>query len=154
VATVVCKLFHLVQPHVAVFGQKDYQQLQVIRRMVRDLDLDVEIVGMPIAREPDGLALSSRNAYLAPDERQRALALSRALGAAERAFADGERAAAALRARAADVLGAADVRLDYLELRDAETLAVVEGALTRPAVMALAAFVGTTRLIDNRVLQP
>jgi pantoate--beta-alanine ligase len=152
VATVVSKLFHLVQPHVALFGEKDYQQLAVIRRMVRDLDLDVEIVGAPIVREPDGLAMSSRNAYLSPAEREQALALSRGLGAAAARFAAGERDAAALIAAARAPLEAAPlVRVDYVDLRDAETLEVVE-RVERKVVLAVAAFVGTTRLIDNRVL--
>jgi pantoate--beta-alanine ligase len=155
VATVVLKLFHLVQPHLALFGEKDYQQLQVLKRMVRDLDLDVEVEGRPIVREPDGLAMSSRNSYLSPDERPRALALSRALAAAAAAFADGVRQSAALIARAREILdGAEGVRLDYLELRDAESLQLVDGALARPSVLAVAALVGATRLIDNRVLSP
>jgi pantoate--beta-alanine ligase len=155
VATIVLKLFNAVQPTVAIFGAKDYQQLQVIRRMARDLDLDVDVVGMPIVREPDGLALSSRNAYLSPDERRRALALSRALGSARAAFAAGERDAAVLTANARHVLDAAEgVRLDYLELRDGESLETLAGRLERPAVMAVAAFVGHTRLIDNQLLEP
>jgi pantoate--beta-alanine ligase len=155
VATVVLKLFHAVAPHVALFGMKDYQQLQVIRRMVRDLDLDVEIVGLPIVREPDGLALSSRNAYLSPDERLRALALSRALGSAREAFEHGERDAARLVDCArATVHLTPGVRLDYLELRDAETLESLHGRVVRPAVMAVAAFVGPTRLIDNQLFEP
>jgi pantoate--beta-alanine ligase len=155
VATVVLKLFHAVQPHVALFGRKDYQQLQVLSRMVRDLDLGVDVVGLPIVREPDGLAMSSRNAYLSPDERLRALALSRALGAARVSFEQGERDAARLvdRARAA-LHETAGVRVDYLELRDAETLAELQGPVTGRAVMAVAAFVGTTRLIDNQLLEP
>jgi len=152
VATVVAKLFHLVQPHVAIFGEKDYQQLGVIRRMVADLDMDVEVVGMPIVREADGLAMSSRNVYLSPDERRRALSLSRALGAAEAAFAAGERDAARLVASATGAI-ADGVRVDYIELRDAESLEAIE-AVARPAVLAVAAFVGKTRLIDNRVLAP
>jgi pantoate--beta-alanine ligase len=152
VATVVLKLFQIVRPHVALFGEKDFQQLQVLKRMVRDLNLEVEVVGLPIIREPDGLALSSRNAYLSPEERQRALALSRGLGAAREAFAGGERRAEELLARARAQLGAV-TRLDYLELRDAETLATVE-RVERPAVLAVAAFVGTTRLIDNQQLIP
>jgi pantoate--beta-alanine ligase len=151
VATVVTKLFHLIQPDVAVFGEKDFQQLAVIRRMVRDLDLGVEIVGAPIVREPDGLAMSSRNAYLSPDERARALSLSRALAAAAGRFAAGERAAAPLLAAATGELSG--VRLDYVELRDAETLETVE-RVERPALLAVAAFAGSTRLIDNRVLVP
>ncbi len=150
VATVVLKLFHIVQPHVAFFGEKDYQQLQLIRRLVRDLELPVKIVGMPIIREPDGLALSSRNAYLAPDERQQALALSRALARTREQFSHGERDAHQLLATARAVIAESpSVRLDYLELVDAETLAPVETTLTQSAVLAVAAFVGKTRLIDN-----
>lgn len=155
VATVVLKLLNAVQPHVALFGMKDYQQLQVIRRMVADLDLGVEIVGMPIVREPDGLAMSSRNAYLSPDERQRALALSRALGCARESFELGERDAARLVDLARATLHLTPgVRLDYLELRDAETLAPLDGRVTTRAVLAVAAFVGSTRLIDNQLLDP
>ena len=155
VATVVLKLFHAVQPHVALFGRKDYQQLRVLSRMVRDLDLGIEVVGMPIVREPDGLAMSSRNAYLSADERLRALALSRALLAARVSFEEGERDAARLVDCARSTLHLTPgVRLDYLELRDAESLAELHGRLTRPAVMAVAAFVGATRLIDNQLLEP
>ncbi len=155
VATVVLKLFHLVQPQLALFGRKDYQQLQVIRRMTRDLDLDIEVVGMPIVREPDGLALSSRNSYLSTDERLRALALPRALEIAEIAFDAGERNAAKLVDSARVTLHMTDgVRLDYLEMRDAETLQIVDGLVTSPVVVAVAAYVGATRLIDNRRLAP
>jgi len=155
VATVVLKLFAAVQPHVAIFGRKDYQQLRVLSQMTRDLDLGVEIVGMPIVREPDGLALSSRNAYLSPDERLRALALSSALVSARGMFEHGEREAARLVDCARATLHMTPgVRLDYLEVRDAETLAPVEGRVTRPIVMAVAAFIGTTRLIDNQLLAP
>ena len=157
VATVVLKLLHIVEPHVAIFGEKDFQQLQVIRRMVRDLHLDVDIVGMPIVREDDGLALSSRNSYLSQGERTRALALSRALGAARDRFAAGARRAGAIVDAARAVIGDAEgVRLDYLELRDAETLASLAAAddVSRPAVLAVAAFVGRTRLIDNVQLHP
>jgi pantoate--beta-alanine ligase len=158
VVTVVAKLFSLVLPDVALFGEKDYQQLRVIARMTRDLDLGVEVVGCPLVREPDGLAMSSRNAYLSPADRARALALSRALFAARDAFAAGERDAAALVARARAVVDAEPaVRLDYLELRDAEELTPVAGAIARPALLAIAAFVGPadrpTRLIDNVVLR-
>lgn len=153
VATVVTKLFHLVQPHVALFGEKDYQQLAVIRRMVRDLDFDIEIVGLPIVREADGLAMSSRNAYLAPDERVQALQLARALGVAEALAAAGERRAAAIVAAArAEIERAPSARIDYVELRDAESLETLEN-LAQPAVLALAVFIGKTRLIDNRVLR-
>jgi pantoate--beta-alanine ligase len=158
VVTVVAKLFSLVLPDLALFGEKDYQQLRVIARMTRDLDLGVEVVGCPLVREPDGLAMSSRNAYLSPADRARALALSRALFAARDAFAAGERDAAALVARARAVVDAEPaVRLDYLELRDAEELTPVAGAIARPALLAIAAFVGPadrpTRLIDNVVLR-
>jgi pantoate--beta-alanine ligase len=154
VATIVTKLFHLTQPHVALFGEKDYQQLAVIRRMTRDLDFGIEIIGVPIVREADGLAMSSRNVYLAPDDRRAALALSRGLAAAEAAFAAGERRADALVAAARAVVAAEPrARLDYLELRDADELTEV-AEVTRPAVLALAVFFGATRLIDNRVLTP
>jgi pantoate--beta-alanine ligase len=146
VATVVCKLFNIVRPDVAVFGQKDYQQLAVVRRMVTDLDMAIEIVGVPTVREADGLAMSSRNAYLSPAERGRALSLSRALFAARDAVAAGAREAEAVVARARGLL---DVdRLDYLELVDADSLQPIS-AITRPAVLAVAAFIGRTRLIDN-----
>jgi pantoate--beta-alanine ligase len=154
VATVVTKLFQLTRPSVAVFGEKDYQQLAIIRRMTRDLDLGVEIVGVPIVREPDGLALSSRNAYLAPDERRQALALSQGLAAAEARFAAGERSAAALvEAARAPIAAQPLARIDYLELRDADELTPID-TVARPAVLALAVFFGKTRLIDNRVLAP
>jgi pantoate--beta-alanine ligase len=158
VATVVLKLFNIVKPDVALFGEKDFQQLQVIRRMVRDLDLDVEIVGCPIVREPDGLAKSSRNSYLSPDERSRALGLFTALAIARAAFEKGERSTEALVSLARAPLDAAArqgrLTLEYLELRDAETLAPASGTLVRPAVLAVCARVGATRLIDNVVLAP
>jgi pantoate--beta-alanine ligase len=148
VATVVCKLLNVVRPHVALFGEKDFQQLAVIRRMVADLDLGVEILGMPIVREPDGLAMSSRNVYLSPDERLRALALSRGLDAARAAAAEGERDATALVALVRAALEGEVDRVDYVELRDADSLAPVT-RLEREGVMLVAAFVGSTRLIDN-----
>ena len=148
VATVVCKLFNVVRPHVALFGEKDCQQLAVIRRMVVDLDMGIEILGMPIVREPDGLAMSSRNAYLSPDERARALALSRGLNAARAAAAAGERDGAALVARVRAALDGQVDSVDYVELRDADTLAPLP-RLDRPGVLLVAAFVGKTRLIDN-----
>jgi pantoate--beta-alanine ligase len=153
VATVVAKLFHITQPSVAVFGEKDYQQLAIIRRMVRDLDFDVEIASVPIVREADGLAMSSRNAYLSAADRPRALALSRGLAAAEAAAKAGERDAAKLVAAARAPLEAAQLRIDYVELRDASELTDVT-RLERKCVLAVAAFVGATRLIDNRVLAP
>lgn len=151
VATVVAKLLNLTRPHVALFGEKDFQQLAVIRAMVRDLFMDVEIAGMPIVRDADGLALSSRNAYLSADERARALSLSRALLEARDAARAGERDAALLRARARERIEAAGGRVDYVEVVDPRSLAPV--ARAEPgAVMLVAAFVGTTRLIDNAAL--
>jgi len=151
VATVVLKLLNLTRPQVAVFGEKDWQQLAVLRAMVRDLDLDVELVGMPIVREPDGLALSSRNAYLSAEERGRALALSRALLEARDAVAGGAREVAPLLARARARLEAAGARVDYVEIVEPRSLAPVAHA-GPGAVMLVAAFVGRTRLIDNLVL--
>ncbi len=152
VATVVCKLFNIVRPHIAIFGEKDYQQLAVIRRMVADLDMPIDILGLPTVREPDGLAMSSRNKYLSPEERRRALALSSGLRGARALFEGGERDAAKLVAAAQAEIAPAATRVDYVELRDAATLAAVPERVVAPAVMAVAAFVGTTRLIDNQRL--
>jgi pantoate--beta-alanine ligase len=152
VATVVAKLFHITQPHVAVFGEKDYQQLAIIRRMVRDLDFAIEVQSVPIVREPDGVALSSRNAYLSPEQRVSARSLSAGLAAAEAAHARGERSATALVAAArAPIEAATGTRIDYVDLRDADELTPVT-TVERRAVLAVAVFVGTTRLIDNRVI--
>ncbi|MBI4409110.1 MAG: pantoate--beta-alanine ligase [Gemmatimonadetes bacterium] len=152
VLTVVTKLCHIVQPDMAVFGQKDYQQATLIRRMVADLDWPLEIVVAPIVREPDGLAMSSRNAYLSPEQRRRATALSCGLGRAEAAFAAGERDAARLCALVLDTLAAEpDVRVQYVELVHPDELEPVAVA-RRGDVLALAAFVGQTRLIDNAIL--
>src|SRR5262245_21988801 len=123
VATIVTKLFHVTKPHLAVFGEKDYQQLAIIRRMVRDLDFGIEILGVPIVREPDGLALSSRNAYLSAEQRSAALSLSKGLAAAEAKFKAGERDVQALLAAARAPIEAQPImRIDYLELRDADEL--------------------------------
>ena len=151
VATVVTKLLNLTRPHVAIFGEKDYQQLQVIRALVRDLDLGVEIVGMPVVREPDGLALSSRNAYLSAEERARALSLSRALFEARDRVAAGERDAAAIAAAAARRIAEAGLRLDYIEVVHPETLRP-SPRVEPGSRMLVAAFAGTTRLIDNLAL--
>ncbi|WP_242395134.1 pantoate--beta-alanine ligase [Anaeromyxobacter oryzisoli] len=148
VATVVAKLFNLTRPHVALFGEKDFQQLAVIRAMVRDLAFGIEIQGMPIVREADGLARSSRNTYLSAEERARALTLSRALRATQEAAARGERDAASLRAHARALLEAAAAKVDYVELVHPETLRPVERAVTG-SVLLLAAYFGRTRLIDN-----
>jgi pantoate--beta-alanine ligase len=152
VTTVVAKLFNAVQPDLAFFGQKDAQQAVVIRRMAADLDFDVEIVVMPTVRETDGLAMSSRNAYLDDAERRQALALSRALRAVEAAAASGSRDIA----RALDAgrveLREAGVDPEYLEARDAATLAPAESFNGRPVLVAVAARVGPARLIDNTVI--
>jgi pantoate--beta-alanine ligase len=152
VATVVTKLFNIVLPHLAVFGEKDYQQLQVIRRLARDLSLGVEIIGHPIVREADGLAMSSRNAYLTGAERAAALCLSRALCKAERLFKRGETSAQGIVQIALGVLQKEPLAaIEYIKLCDAETLDEIE-QITGPAVLALAVRIGKARLIDNRVL--
>lgn len=152
VTTVVTKLFNAVKPHVAVFGEKDFQQLAVIRRMAADLDTGIEVIGAPIVREADGVAMSSRNAYLSDDERRAARCLSQALAAGRTAFAGGTRQAAAILAPVRAVLDAEPLaRIDYAELVDAECIEPIE-SIDRPALLALAVFVGRTRLIDNTVL--
>jgi pantoate--beta-alanine ligase len=152
VATIVLKLFHLIPADIAYFGQKDFQQLLVIRRMVEDLAVPIEIIGCPTVRETDGLAMSSRNRYLSPAERQQALALPAALTRAEQLVAEGEKDAAVIVAQMSRILSEARIsRIDYVALADPRTLeekSVIEG----PTVALIAAFVGTTRLIDNRVL--
>lgn len=154
VATVVTKLFHIVEPDRAFFGQKDAAQVAVIRRMVRDLDMAVEIVVCPIVREPDGLAMSSRNAYLNPEQRKSALVLSRSLRTVEEMFGSGERSASALIAAGSRIFEQeSSVRLDYFEIVDPDTLAAAK-KINRPSLVAVAAFVGATRLIDNVVLNP
>nr|WP_226925464.1 pantoate--beta-alanine ligase [Georgenia thermotolerans] len=151
VLQIVCKVLNLVRPDLAVFGQKDAQQLALVRTMVRDLDLGVEIVGVPIRREPDGLAMSSRNAYLGPAERERALALSKALRAGAEAA---EAGAAAVVTAARGVLDAAEgVDLDYLALVDPDTFLPLADTATGPGLLAVAASVGGTRLIDNTTVQ-
>jgi len=151
VATVVAKLFGLTRPHVAVFGEKDWQQVQVIRAMVRDLAMGVEVAGLPIVRDADGLALSSRNAYLSPQERKSALAISRSLFEAQARARDGERDGAALAGRAARAMAAAGLRVDYAEVVHPETLRPAPRAEPGSRMLA-AAFAGRTRLIDNVAL--
>jgi pantoate--beta-alanine ligase len=151
VATIVAKLLNSVQPDVAFFGQKDAQQAVVLKRMVRDLDFQVEIEVLPTVRDGDGLAISSRNAYLAPAERRQATSLSRALAAAERAAAPGADTDQALAAARAE-LARAGIRPDYLEARDAETLAPAPSFNGRPVLVAIAARIGRARLIDNTVI--
>ena len=152
VATVVAKLFNVVQPDVAYFGQKDAQQLAVIRRMVRDLDVPVRVEGLPTVREADGLAMSSRNAYLESGERERAASLSRALRAAESRAREGSLAAGIEAARGE--LAAAGVEPEYLEARDPDDLTPVAELNGRPVLLALAARVGNARLIDNVLIRP
>ncbi|HEX5610681.1 MAG TPA: pantoate--beta-alanine ligase [Solirubrobacterales bacterium] len=152
VTTVVAKLFNIVGPDVAYFGQKDAQQAAVIRRMVRDLDFPVRVEVLPTVREPDGLAMSSRNAYLEPADRERAVAISRALALAEREARAGSLAAGLEAARRE--LVAAGIEPEYLEARDAETLAPVAELGQAPVLVAVAARVGAARLIDNVLIQP
>jgi len=151
VTTVVTKLLNMAGPDVAYFGQKDAQQALVIRKLVRDLDIPVRIEVCPTIRDPDGLALSSRNAYLSPEERERALALNRALRAAEAAVATGTRDAAAVVKAARDELDRAGVEPDYLQLRSATDLSPVE-RVNGSTLLAVAARVGRARLIDNAIL--
>jgi pantoate--beta-alanine ligase len=154
VTTVVAKLFNAVSPHVAVFGEKDYQQLAVIRRLAADLDFGIDVVGVPTVREADGLALSSRNRLLAPADREAARCVPQALAAAAAAVQSGEaRPAVVLATVEAEIGSEPRARLEYAELRDPETLEEVS-EVAAPAVLALAVWVGGVRLIDNRVLVP
>ena len=152
VATVVTKLFNIVLPHVAIFGEKDYQQLQMIRRLVRDLSMDVEIVGHPIVREPDGLAMSSRNSYLTPEERRAAACLSQSLCKAERLYRRGERSARSIIDRVSSELAKQPLaKVEYVKLCDTETLVDIEH-VRGTVLLALAVRIGRARLIDNRLL--
>lgn len=153
VATVVAKLFALVGECSAIFGRKDYQQWLVVRRMARDLLFPVEVVGHPIVREPDGLAMSSRNRYLSPEDRFRAVALVEGLDAAIRAYEGGERGARQLESIARAPVDRVASSIDYVEARERETLAPIENAIAPGgAVLAVACRIGSTRLIDNVVL--
>lgn len=152
VAVVVAKLFGIVQPDCALFGKKDFQQLAIIRQMTVDLNLPVEIVGMPIVREPDGLAMSSRNSYLSPAQRQQALCLYRSVQRVRQLFKNGETAVERLLAEARSEIGAvAGAEIDYLELRDGRSLQLVTQA-GADTLLAVAVRIGSTRLIDNTVL--
>lgn len=152
VATVVAKLFNIVRPDRAYFGQKDAQQTVVLRQMVRDLNFDLEMIICPIVREPDGLAMSSRNKYLSPAERQAALVLSRALQKAQSAFAKGERDAHVLRRVMTELINAEPLaRLDYVSAAHPETLAELE-QIEDKALLSMAVFIGKTRLIDNLIV--
>lgn len=154
VATIVTKLFNITRPDAAVFGEKDFQQLAVIRTMVRDLDMNIEIIGGPIAREADGLAMSSRNVRLTPDDRAAAPVLARALDEAQAMAATGI-TASRLRSHVRATLEAEPrARVASVDIRDAQTLETISGPLTRPAVILLAVSFGTVFLIDNRVVSP
>lgn len=153
VCTVVLKLFHIVSPDRAYFGQKDAQQLAVIRRMARDLDLDIEIVGCPIIREADGLAKSSRNTYLNPEERTAALVLSKAVAQGEELIRNGERDAGVILAHMRNTIEAEPLaKIDYVELSDADSIEPLQKAEGR-VLGAVAVFIGTTRLIDNFMIE-
>ncbi|MGJ8455473.1 pantoate--beta-alanine ligase [Pseudothermotoga sp. U03pept] len=152
VCTVVAKLFNIVKPHRAYFGQKDAQQFRVIRRMVRDLNIDVEVVECPIVREPDGLAMSSRNVYLSFEERAQAVALSKSLKLAENLYNSGERSASRITEKITEYLSSFEkLKIDYVEVVDEETLEPIE-KIQRKAIVALAVWVGKARLIDNTIL--
>jgi pantoate--beta-alanine ligase len=153
VATVVARLFRQIEPDIALFGEKDYQQLAIIRQLVADHRLGVEIVAVPTQRDADGLALSSRNIYLSEEERTAARTLPRALGEAAQAIAEGAPVAEALEKARTRLAGAGFDPIDYVELRDAETLAPI-AALDRPARLLAAARMGKTRLIDNLPVEP
>jgi pantoate--beta-alanine ligase len=154
VTTIVMKLLQILGPNRAYFGQKDAQQLAVIRRMVADLNLPVEVVGLPIVREPDSLAMSSRNVYLTPEQRQAALVLNRSLRLAEQRFGEGERNADAIRAEMQQLIAAEPLaEIDYVSIADANTLDELT-TIDHPALASLAVRFGATRLIDNVHLTP
>lgn len=154
VATVVSKLFNIVKPHAAIFGQKDFQQLAVIRQMVKDLNFDIEIIGVPTVREPDGLAMSSRNAYLSKEERPVALSLYQSLQKAKTDIQSGQTDANRILADASGLIESHEgTAIDYIKICDPETLDDIK-VITGPVLMALAVNVGQTRLIDNVVIDP
>jgi len=154
VATVVLKLFNILQPDIAVFGEKDYQQLKVIQRMVQDLNLDVKIISHPTVREEDGLAMSSRNTYLSPEERKSAIALYKALNLAEELINQGERKVATLKEKLKEFIESYPyTKVQYIEFVHPETLKEVE-RVDEPTLLALAVFVGKARLIDNKIIVP
>jgi len=153
VTTIVAKLFNIVKPHFAIFGQKDYQQLIVIKKMVEDLNFDLEIISMPTIREEDGLAMSSRNNYLNHEEREAALCLSRALKEAESLFYSGERISSRLINRMEEIINKNKLnKVEYIQICDANTLEDLD-IIDRPCVIALAVKVGKARLIDNLVIK-
>lgn len=152
VATVVAKLFHIVKPQVALFGEKDYQQLVIVRRMAQDLNMDVAIVGVPIVREPDGLAMSSRNTYLTPEQRNSALSLYGSLKLAQKRVAQGITDARSIIEEITAFIGShPETKTDYVAVVDPQTLESVD-RIDSPSLLALAVWVGRTRLIDNTIL--
>ena len=152
VATVVAKLFNIVKPHFAVFGQKDYQQLIIIEKMVKDLNMDIDIIGYPTVREQDGLAMSSRNTYLSPEERDKALLINRSLKKVEELFRAGERNTAALKKEVEGILHQKEgINIEYVNLCDTDTLEELD-TIRNKAVLAIACRIGKTRLIDNTIL--
>ena len=154
VTTVVCKLFSIVKPHFAIFGEKDFQQLVAIRQMVSDLNLDVKIVGMPIYREKNGLAMSSRNKYLTPDERKAALCLFRSLMKAKELLRQGERKTEEILRKVMSIIEAEQLaEIDYVKICDVKTLKDIE-QINQEIVLALAVKIGKARLIDNIILNP
>ena len=153
VATIVTKLFNIVKPHTAIFGQKDFQQLAVIKQMVSDLNLDIKIIGAPIIREDDGLAMSSRNVYLSVDERQSALSLFKALNNSQKFLESGETDASGIISKAVELITSYEkTSIDYITICDPETLMDIK-KIEKPVLMALAVKVGKTRLIDNMILK-
>lgn len=154
VATVVAKLFNIVKPHFSFFGQKDFQQLAVIKRMVKDLDFDVDVIGAPIIREADGLAMSSRNSYLKPDQRRSALCLFEAIRMAEKMVSEGTKNARDIISEAEKIISSRpEAVVDYLSVVNPDTFED-ERILDKPCLFALAVKIGSTRLIDNTVLVP
>jgi len=154
VSTVVLKLFNIVKPHYAIFGQKDFQQLLVIKQMVKDLNLNIKIIGAPIVREKDGLAMSSRNSYLNPEQRIHALILYKSLNKAGEILKNGVRDSSKIIEKATALIKSCpDTSIDYIKICDPETLADIK-MIEKPALMALAVKVGATRLIDNMILNP
>ena len=153
VTTVVAKLFNIVKPHLAIFGQKDYQQLVTIKQMVEDLNMDTEVIGIPTVRERDGLAMSSRNAYLSPQKRKDATGVYRALRKGEELFRQGEGDTAAILTAVRGIIEEAEpAKIDYVKICDAHTLEDIE-AITGEAIIAVAVQIGKTRLIDNLILK-
>lgn len=155
VTTVVCKLFNAVMPDLAFFGEKDYQQIMTIKRMVKDLNMDIEIIGVPIVREPDGLAMSSRNTYLSEEERKSALCLYKGINLAKDMIKNGERDAEKIVSSVINLISNTPLtRIDYVKLCHPETLEYIEkGEIKENVLLALAVFVGNTRLIDNSILE-